>query len=89
MALQAGRDKIGVFAVDSPVEVAAADEHEVHEVPGEIQQEPFGRNVATGCRQTLTLPFDAYVHNRGKPFLKAPSNRPVCDTPPRLQTARG
>src|ERR1019366_4688465 len=42
MPLQAGMGEIDRTLIKRPVEVAAPDQDEVHEVPGEFQQQPIG-----------------------------------------------
>ena len=61
MPLQAGMDKIGGFAVDSPVEIASPDQHEVNQVSAEFEQQPLGRNMPAGTHRAVREPHAVAV----------------------------
>ena len=54
MPLEAGMDEIGGFAVDSPVEIASADQHQIDQVAAEFQQQPLGAGYAGRRRLRCT-----------------------------------
>ena len=76
MPLQAGVRQIDGTLIQRPVDVAAADQDEIHEVAGEFQQQPVGGMVLPGSEPGIRKPdtvaiAEAQLH-RGGVVLKSP-----------------